>query len=99
MPNRAASASAVAQKLYDWAKANGAAAGKNDFALEHDIGLVFPSASADDRPKIAAALRRLKVVAITADDAARSVVVLTKNQVSDRAEKSLPDTEGEVSRE
>ncbi len=89
------SASDLASALYDWAKASGSLADGSKFATsEANLTAVFGSGKEVSRA--ASRLKKLRVVAVGADDKAGHVAVMVKNQVTDVALRDLPVKAGEV---
>ena len=86
-------ATELAERLYEWAKAEGALAAGSAQAVSSERGLLhrFAPPLAQRFPYAEGTLKRLKIVAVTADDNAALVGVLVKNQVTDAALKRLPN--------
>lgn len=85
-------ATAVAEAIYDWAKAAGALATGGQAAAAGDADLLA-RLGLERSQKLGlaeATLKRLRIVALTADDNAGVVGVLVRNQIAPAAQKRLP---------
>lgn len=87
-----ATATSVAEAIYEWAKDAGALATGSQAAAAGDPDLLA-RLGLERTPKLNLAeptLKRLRIIALTGDDSAGQVGVLLKNQVTPSAQKRLP---------
>ncbi len=90
-----AGASDLAKSVYEWAKAAGALADGSKFATS-DASLAAVFGPGKETSRAASRLKKLRVVAVGADDAVGHVAVMVKNQVTDLALRDLPLKAGQV---
>lgn len=85
-------ATAIANAIFEWAKAAGALATGNQASATGNVDLLT-YLGLEGSEKLAmsgSTLKKLHVIALTADDETRTVGVLLKNQVTPTAQKRLP---------